>query len=80
MQAHGQTIGERLRWARARTGLSQRELARKVGVDKQSIWKWETQGSIPLADMMPILAHALGVESEFLLEGKNPPASAEPAA
>jgi transcriptional regulator with XRE-family HTH domain len=69
-----QTIGERIHWARSRAKLSQRALAKAIGVDKQSVWKWETQGSIPLADTIPILADALEVSVGFLLTGEPVPA------
>jgi transcriptional regulator with XRE-family HTH domain len=34
-------LGERIRWAREREGLSQRELARKLGLDPATVHAWE---------------------------------------
>jgi transcriptional regulator with XRE-family HTH domain len=36
------TLGERVRAARRREGISQRELAEKLGLDQSTIWAWET--------------------------------------
>lgn len=44
---------------RKRANLSQEELAKKVGVDRTSISKWETQQALPNASKLPKLATAL---------------------
>jgi transcriptional regulator with XRE-family HTH domain len=36
------TFGERIAAARRRDGLSQRELARRLGLDPATVWAWET--------------------------------------
>ena len=41
------TLGNRLYKARKRTGLSQEELAEKLGVSRQTISKWETNETLP---------------------------------
>jgi len=37
----GRTFGERLYRARTARGLSHRDLARLIGVDESTVWKWE---------------------------------------
>ena len=41
------SVGERLRLTRMLLGLSQRELARKLGVDPSTVRRWETGKSVP---------------------------------
>ena len=37
------TFGERIRMTREGQGLTQRELARRLGVDPSTVWIWETE-------------------------------------
>ncbi|MEW6580086.1 MAG: XRE family transcriptional regulator [Chloroflexota bacterium] len=60
-------IGERLKLARLRARLSQRELARRVGVTAMSISKYENNVMVPGAETLVKLAQALDVRVEFLL-------------
>ena len=41
------TLGNSLYKARKRTGLSQEEVAEKLGVSRQTISKWETNETLP---------------------------------
>jgi DNA-binding transcriptional regulator YiaG len=40
-------LGQRIEWARRREGLSIRELARKLGVDPETLRRWERGIRIP---------------------------------
>lgn len=61
------SIGERLKLARLMAGMSQRELARRVGVTAMSISKYEHTLMMPDAEMLSRLAQVLNVRIEFLL-------------
>lgn len=60
-------IGERLKLARLKARLSQRELAGRVGVSAMSISKYENNVMVPGAETLVKLAQALEVRLEFLL-------------
>lgn len=48
-------------------GMSQEELAQRMGVSRQSVTKWETGLSAPDLDRLVELADTLGVSLDFLL-------------
>ena len=60
-------IGERLRLARRAAGLSQRELARKIGVSAMAISKYERGSATPRSDVLLRLARALNLRVDALL-------------
>ncbi len=60
-------IGERLRLARLKAGMSQLELAERVGVSAMSISKYENNLMVPSATTLSRLAQVLEVRLEFLL-------------
>ena len=41
------TLGERIAYYRGVLGLSQGELAEKLGVSRQAVSKWETDAGLP---------------------------------
>ena len=60
-------IGERIKIARRRSGLSLRELAEKVNVSAQAVSKYERGLDVPSSPVLIKLANALGVSIEYLL-------------
>lgn len=66
-------IGERIKQARNRTGLSLRELAEQVGVSAQSISKYEREISVPDSQTLIALAAALGTSTSYLLRTVEAP-------
>ena len=62
------TIGESIRHHRKRLGLTQLELAERVGVSVQAISKWETNTGLPDISMAVPLARALGTTTDELLQ------------
>ena len=60
-------IGERLKVARHRAGLSTRALADAAGVSAMAVSKYERELDVPGSDVLIRLARALGVKVEFLL-------------
>lgn len=59
-------MGEKLKAARKAAGLSQKQLAEKVGVFQVDISRWEN-GRSPSIQMLKKLAAALGVSMEDLV-------------
>ncbi len=60
-------LGARLREAREAAGLSQPELARRVGTSQSQIWSWEAEAKMPRLDSLALLATELGVSTDWLL-------------
>jgi transcriptional regulator with XRE-family HTH domain len=76
------TFGDRLAAAREAADLSQKELARRLGVKSKTIAAWENDLSEPRANRLQMLAGLLNVSLMWLLngegEGVDPPGT-EPA-
>jgi len=64
---------------RQAAGLSQSQLADKVGINASNIAFWELSGTPPRGEVLPKLAHALGVSVDALL-GVTPPKPKKQAA
>lgn len=62
-----ESIGPRIKQARDKAGLSQRDLADRAGVHNTTLGKWERNEAIPAADALLRLASILGTTSEYLL-------------
>ncbi len=75
------TFGDRLTAARDAQGLSQAELARKLGVKLKTIQGWENDTSEPRANKLQMVAGVLNVSIRWLLtgegEGVSEPATSE---
>lgn len=56
------TIGERIKEFRLKAGLTQSELAEKLGIPYQSIGQWERGLRSPKIETLQKIAEALGVE------------------
>ena len=63
---------ENLKWARKEAGLTQAELAKKVGVSKFSVSAWERGLQVPEARSLEKLSSALCVSEGFLLGYTEP--------
>ena len=66
------TIGERIKQARKAKGLTQKELAEKIGMTPQSICRYEADGRRPKADAMLNIAEALNIPMSELLGKPRP--------
>lgn len=62
-----------IRQARINAALSQRDLAKLLGVSSVAVFKWERGESFPSADKLPSLASALGVPIDELYSRDSPP-------
>ena len=56
-----------IREARIAKGLTQKDLARRMGVDRSTVTKWENDQSNPKVAALSKLADALGVTTDELL-------------
>lgn len=73
------TLGERIYKLRTAKDMSQVDLADALGVSRQSISKWETNGSVPELDKLIKLSEIFGVSlDELVLDKKT--REAEPVA
>ena len=66
-----ESIGSRISKFRKTKGMTQEELAGKMGVSPQAVSKWENDISCPDIGLLPQLAGMLGVTTDELLTGKN---------
>lgn len=60
-------LSEKILYYRKKAGLSQEELAGRVGVSRQAVSKWELNTALPDTDKLVPLARALGVSVDELL-------------
>ncbi len=60
-------LGKRIADARHDTGLTQKDLAEKVGVTAQAVSKWERGSSCPDISILDEIADTLGVSVSSLL-------------
>ena len=65
------TLGDRITGAREASGLSQSELARRLGVKLATIRTWENDQAEPRANKLQMLAGVLAVSIMWLLNGKG---------
>lgn len=65
------TFGDRMTGAREASGLSQAELAKRLGVKVKTIRAWENDQSEPRANKLQMLAGMLGVSIMWILTGEG---------
>ena len=61
-------LNEKLFRCRKRCGLSQEELAERLGVSRQAVSKWELGTALPELDKLRLLAKEFGVSADWLLD------------
>jgi transcriptional regulator with XRE-family HTH domain len=66
------TFGERLASARESAGLTQLQLAQRLGTSQRVITYWERETVALRADQLSTLADALGVSADFLIGRETP--------
>lgn len=73
------TLGKRIVQQRKKLGLTQEQLAEKLGVTAQAVSKWENDQSCPDISILPRLADIFGVTTDALLgrESERPVYQAE---
>lgn len=70
-------IGNRIQSLRKMRGISQEELADKVGVSRQAVSKWEGGQSTPDLDKVIIMSEYFDVTTDYLLKGIEEPQQLE---
>lgn len=66
-------IADRIQHLRKIKGISQEELAEKVGVSRQAVSKWEGEQSIPDIDKIMIMSEFFDATTDYILKGIEPP-------
>ena len=65
-------IADRIQHLRKSKGISQEELADKIGVSRQAVSKWESEQSIPDIEKIILLSDYFETTTDFLLKGIEP--------
>ena len=60
-------LNERIKELRISRGMSQVEIAEKLGVSKQSVSNWENDNIQPSIDMLIKISHLFSVSTDYLL-------------
>ncbi|WP_299282645.1 helix-turn-helix domain-containing protein [uncultured Tateyamaria sp.] len=80
--ADAATFGDRVSGAREQAGMTQKQLAKRLGVRVATLRAWEDDLSEPRANRLSIMAGLLNVSMMWLIngegEGLDGPAEAEP--
>ncbi len=66
------TTADRIQSLRKAKGMSQEELADKVGISRQSVSKWESEQAAPDLDKIVIMSEIFEVTTDYLLKGIEP--------
>lgn len=66
-------IADRIQSLRKIKGISQEELADKIGVTRQAVSKWESEQSIPDMEKVILLSDYFEVTTDYLLKGIESP-------
>lgn len=67
----GETLGQRISESRKAQGITQEELAEKLGVSAQAVSKWENDLSCPDIMLLPRIGDLLGMTTDELLRGEK---------
>lgn len=65
-------VADRIQNLRKIKGLSQEELADKIGVSRQAVSKWESEQSLPDMEKIILLSDFFDVTTDYLLKGIEP--------
>lgn len=69
-------MADRIQTLRKSKGISQEELADKIGVSRQAVSKWESEQSSPDIEKIILLSDYFDVTTDYLLKGIEPIADA----
>ncbi len=63
------SIGEQLKKLRELKGFSQEDVAKKIGVTRQAVYKWENDKSFPDIENLILLSEMYSVTLDELIKG-----------
>lgn len=66
------TIADRIQSLRKSKGVSQEELADRIGVSRQAVSKWESEQSTPDVEKIVLLSNYFEVTTDYILKGIEP--------
>lgn len=70
---NNKSMGDRIKFHRKRLGLTQEQLAERMGVSAQAVSKWENNLSCPDISILPELAEVFGITVDALLGKESTP-------
>ena len=70
-------LSQRIQQMRKQKGLSQEELAERLGVSRQAVSKWESAQSTPEVEKIVAMSEFFAVTTDYLLKGTQGPAPDE---
>lgn len=73
--ARERTLGQRIKMARDRAGLSQEQVAEVFGISRNAVSLWESDSSAPAQKKLAAIAEKLRCPAGWLLNGTPPSAS-----
>ena len=65
-------LADRIQQLRKRKGISQEELADRIGVSRQAVSKWESGQTSPDLEKIVLLSDYFEVTTDYLLKGVSP--------
>ena len=65
-------MADRIQYLRKTRGLSQEQLADKVGVSRQAVSKWESEQSAPDIEKIIMMSELFEVTTDYILKGIEP--------
>ena len=65
-------VGDRIQSLRKARGISQEELADKIGVSRQAVSKWESEQNTPDIEKVILLSDYFETTTDYLLKGIEP--------
>ena len=65
-------MADRIQYLRKSKGISQEELADKVGVSRQAVSKWESEQSMPDLEKIIVMSDLFEVTTDYILKGIEP--------
>lgn len=64
-------LGEKLLYLRKKAGLSQEDVADKLGVSRQTVSKWETDQTVPELIKAKLMSQLYNVSYDYLISGSQ---------
>lgn len=71
-------VADRIQNLRKTSGMSQEELADKIGVSRQAVSKWESEQSLPDIEKIILLSELFDVTTDYILRGIEPKPNTPP--